>query len=200
MINLFINFIADNSTFIQALSSLILVIVTIYYAIITNKILHSSYRTYLKPISFTFKNNKWIIKVKNFGPGNAFGIKFKTIVMKNMMLDPYEVLSKVWYETEMKSVSGAIEILANCEGEFSLEGGILKITLQDPFFIEWTTITGKRQKSGWLYNTGYQVSEFRPMTKYEQVKFQLNRIRLKIKSPYVKLCKKLKFQKYSKGI
>jgi hypothetical protein len=63
------------------------------------------------------------------------------------------------------------------------EPGLLKLTLTDPFFIEWTTITGKRQKSGWLYNTGYQISEFRSTTRNEKFKFGLNRIKIEIKSP-----------------
>jgi len=200
MINVFINFVTNNSIFIQALSSFILVIVTIYYAIITNKILHASYRTYLKPISFTLNNNKWTIRVKNFGPGNALFIKFKSIVMKNMMMDPYEGLNKIWYETEMKAASGAIEIVVNQEGEFYFESGLLDLSLTDPFFIEWTTITGKKQKSGWLYNTGYQISEFRPMTRNEKIKFGINRIKIEIKSPYVNLCRKLRFKKYSQSI
>lgn len=179
---------------LQVLSSFILVVITIYYAYITNKILQSSYKTYLKPVSFKSNGNQHEIIIKNMGSANAFNIKLKTIVKKNIQFDPKEGINKVWFDTDFETADGNFELVSGTEGSYTFSSDIYHIGLNEPFYIEWSTITGKKQKLGWLYSSGYKKSIFKPLKRSKHIKFKIDRILISLKSPFVRIKKWITFK------
>lgn len=70
-----------NAGAVQAVATVILVGVTVAYVFITRNLAHAPHMAYIRPIDIKPNAGSfWEIKMHNYGPGVATGIRIKTIV------------------------------------------------------------------------------------------------------------------------
>ena len=131
---------------IQAGATVVLVVITVYYAFVTNKILHAPYCAFLELIHFRDSDNGYTIN--NEGPAVAKKIKVKIMVLKKNGIIPY--YKKYSHKGELnprkdpsydKSLSSIVSNIG--------EGYLL---YNNPtFIIKYKIISGKTQKVAWLF-------------------------------------------------
>ena len=78
------------SAILQAAASAILVAITTVYVVFVSKMLHAPHRAFLRPISIRFRDEGWVLTVRNFGPGLATNIQARTVIVTDIVSDPVE--------------------------------------------------------------------------------------------------------------
>jgi hypothetical protein len=182
---------------IQSSAAIVLVIVTIIYVIITHRILHSTYRAYLKPTEVSLDETNWKIIVRNFGPGLATNVEVKTIITTSWKFSPNSRSNKeplIFITKELLRADGPFEIESYKDGEFSF---INLPSFEYPFLISWRTITGGKQKSAWRILISHKT-EVVPVNVWGRLRFRFGWICMNLKSPYHTLKKRWHFRKRKK--
>jgi len=198
MHDLLIKYVQDIQTIsvaIQAVASIVLVIVTIAYVFFSYKLLHASHRAFLVPISIHIGDESWILKVKNVGPGLAKNLKIKAVGVTIVAFDPIKK-GRVWVENKFGSAKGPLYLMPNEEAEYRFDKYLL--SFDDPFYITWKSITGKSQKTSWLVNIGV-THNIIPLSFLSSVKWRIKWYRVRLFSPFYDFIKWLRFRKASKS-
>ena len=143
------------AAWVQAVSTVILLIVTGVYVVYTRRIIHSPHSTILKPSSITrdFKNVR--IYIENIGPNPAYDVRIESILVKNMLLNEGKSVK------ELKTAEGTYCIRPSEKIEYIFEEDYFSTDLTEPFIIKWTSTTGDNAISIWYYNAKNKVEEFR---------------------------------------
>lgn len=163
--------IQEYSDAIIAIFSVLLVLVTVYYARKTNHLTKTQFKAFLIPKDVSFDNaepNRWDITLYNLGPGSALNIKVFTIGA-----DMKGVLDKVksghyWIFLDWCGAKGPFEIKHGEEKTFILEKPL--IDFEKPFFIQWEIQTGQTQKLAWKIERDPEFSVKR-LELREKIKF-----------------------------
>jgi hypothetical protein len=174
------------SSAVQALASVILIIVTAVYVYLTYEILHSPYKAFLVVTSVTSAksgNKGWIVKIKNFGPGLAKNLKIKNVVQTIIGFDTMKE-GQVYLKNEFSLASGSFFLRPNEEGEYCFEKCFL--SFDTPFYLTWQTITEKGQKSAWLKRDNTSEN-YVPLNFTERIKWKFRWYKIVLLSPYHKL-------------
>lgn len=168
------------SASIQALSSVILIVVTAFYVVLTYKLLHTPHKAFLIILSIKSDNKGWILKIKNLGPGLAKNLQIKTVVQKILDFDPIKK-GTVWLENTLSPASGPFQLMPNEEGEYCF--GPNWISFDDPFYITWQSINGKKQKTAWL-DSDVRRGSFIPLNFEAAIKWKIKWYKINLFSPW----------------
>jgi hypothetical protein len=138
------------SVVVQAVSSIVLVIVTTAYASFSYKLLHAPHKAFLVPVSIKVVGSGWILMVRNLGPGLAKNLKITAVGVTIDSIDPVKK-GKVWTVKRFVKLEGPLHLMPNEEKEYKSNEYL--ISFDHPFYITWKSITGKSQKTPWLVKT-----------------------------------------------
>lgn len=175
----------NNTSLVQASSSVFTLIIifftlifTIVYVRATQKLVQLPYKSFVKPTHIKIGNSLeiWFIKVKNFGPGLALNIRLSTAVTSITRFEDKSVCSK----RQLAMAEGPTEIQPGSEGSFLVTGFEV---FDDPVYICWESITGKKYRSAWrAYGKRRQIIV--PANIYIRVKYGIKVVCLFFKLPY----------------
>jgi len=151
---------------IQAISTVVLAVITIVYVFLTHKLVHVKFKALLKPTSFGLeqKHGKlFTMQLKNFGPGVATHIQIKALV--SLKWD--SSLEKYWSTIKNINPEGPFALEASEQAEYSFDE---MIHLHYPILLKWKSINAKKQKSCWYIGKGDQ---FIPLNLLSRIRFSL---------------------------
>lgn len=170
LFNTYINYIQTYSASIQAISTIVLIYITYKYVKITHELVHAPFKAYVKPKALNPNKNEkgWEIIVHNYGPALARDVLVKVWTRKYLKTDPTD-LSKVIINYKLIKAVGELEIAANCDESYTFEG---IIDWDNIIFIQWVTITGKKQRSAWIINTESCNDKILPLNRWRYLKFK----------------------------
>lgn len=135
------------AAWLQAIGSLILLIVTSVYVSYTYRIIHSPHKTILKPIKIDVESNGLTISIQNIGPNIAYNVMLETVV--------YKINEKA---REIIVERSDFEVKPNEEAEYLFSQYTTE--LKYPFIISWETVTGQKSISEWFYSNKYGKEKF----------------------------------------
>jgi hypothetical protein len=164
------------SSLVQALSSFLLLIVTIVYVALTYRLIHAGHRSHVQVISFTIRENKWALRLKNYGPALAKNLRVKTVVQKSVGLysSPSGQLME-WIDDSFLAGDGPFVLEPDQEADYYFE--LHTITFDDPFYITWRSVTGEAQKTKWLMKVNFgSRHEIIPLSFLRSVKWSMGRM------------------------
>lgn len=173
---------------IQVILAALLVLIAFMNARISAKLVHAPHQAHPKPVSVNIGESltEWIIKLRNFGPGAAFGIRVKTLVTSRKMdLDALDPM-KVWVDTDLLPGKGPFELLPGETANYQFTGFI---KFDNPFLVSWRTVTGKRYQSGWFAH-GDRHDEFIPLGRNDKLRFWVGWVSMNLKNPFTRLVKR----------
>lgn len=132
---------------IQALTSVVLVILTAIYIRYTSILAHGPFNTLVMPKKIRADSDSfgWQITLYNTGPGMALKVKLTTIAATNKMQD-LKKEGYYWLVEDWCTADGPYAINPNEQKEFLIK---YLLDFDKPFFIQWETQTGKKKKNVW---------------------------------------------------
>lgn len=181
---------------LQAIATVILVIITIIYVIQTGKLVHAPHTAFLKPEDIDLDYGKCLIKIKNLGPGAAVSMRVHARLLKKFEFaptkkNPQRIFNFInWVEGK-----GASTISNGSTESYIFEGLISDLT---PIKAEWKLITGKRSRDFWFYKTDYE-SKFLTNEGVEKITYYWNRLKEIVKSPYYRIQRMFYIRKRKKA-
>ncbi len=147
-----LNFFQEYGAAIQAISSIILLIVTIMYVKATYRMIHSSQESHIRPVQFKYENGQNILFIKNFGPGIAINVQVfaePSEVLDNdestqliYLNEALNILYNVFRDNFVKAKANSFEIVPNDCTEFIFKH---KINTNSPVLLSWETVTGEKK-------------------------------------------------------
>lgn len=148
-----VDWVEKHSALTQALATIVLVLVTIFYAWFTRKLMHTGHHSQLEPKSIQHKNGRWIVELTNHGPGIA-----KDIVLKKLGIFPahkgtlqemqlVDSIQRHAPVAEGRSTLGAQE-----SHEYRFQTSKM-LNPSEPFRLTWRTVTGKRYRDFWKFES-----------------------------------------------
>ncbi|WP_153028165.1 hypothetical protein [Paenibacillus amylolyticus] len=143
MKELIISFFQDYGVALQTISSIFLLVVTIIYVIATYKVIHSSHKSFLRPLKINDEKNELI--VKNFGPGVAINIKLfiNTKIFKKIdpNIDPTGIIFEIFKDRYKLIECETFELEPGQNINFIYDKEVIRF---DKLLLYWETITGER--------------------------------------------------------
>lgn len=141
MKELIVSFFQDYGIALQTITSMFLLVVTVIYVTATFKMLHSSHKSFLRPLKV--KGNE--LTVKNFGPGIAINIKLFLNSKYTKEIDPnkdptgmlFEIFKDRYFLVERET----FELEANHSISFIFDEETIRL---NKILLYWETITGER--------------------------------------------------------
>ena len=168
---------------IQAIASIILVIITILYVIITYKLVHAPHTAFLQPEGINLQNidfENWLITIKNFGPGVAVSVRVYIRILKKLTFAPTKNNpQRVFMVVGWVEAKGASTISNGSTESYKFKGLIRDLA---PIRTEWKLITGKRRRGIWFYKT--IDNKFLTKEGIHKIVYYWHRVYESIKSPY----------------
>lgn len=140
------------------LATIILAVITGYYAYLTQKLVHIPHRTFIKPISILTRDDKYSISLKNIGNSTAYDVTVKIGILDENRLKGI-----------FTELHGSFEIQPNEEKLYTINYSFFRVLLHYPVKITWRTMSGKKYSEIWRYNidkTGVEVFTKFPKTKW----------------------------------
>jgi len=141
-------FLNDNAGAIQALTTVALVLITIWYARLTRRLVDSPHLSHLRPSGVYRQGTEWAVRLKNDGPGQALDV---TLLMRGIA--GLEVMDKPFWDAlrdldrvEFIADRGTVDsVPAGQEADVNLgRVGNRLVRLQ------WRTVTRRQQQAEWL--------------------------------------------------
>jgi hypothetical protein len=182
------------SIVVQAVSSIILVIVTTVYASFSYKLLHAPHRAFLVPVSIKVAGRGWMLVVRNLGPGLAKNLKVTAVGVTIGPIDPVEK-GKGWNVKRFVKLEGPQYLMPNEEKEYRSEEYLL--SFDHPFYITWKSLTGKSQKTPWLVK-GSGMDSMITLGFLASVQYEMIWYKNVMLSPFNSLIKWYRLKMYSK--
>lgn len=179
----------DITSWIQAIASMILVLVTWKYVGLTNRMLHAPHRAFLTPteVHRSSTGRGWEVKVRNHGPGLALNIKLRKTVLTGLLWDQEPPHGSEWQEMDIVCADGPFELAPREEGIYHFKN---PMHFGDPFFLRVTTTSGERLKSAWIK----RGDRMEPVGFQEVAGFALKWAWRCLRTPYLKVLKWRRFR------
>lgn len=183
---------------VQAGASIVLLIITIIYVVLTHKLLHAPHKAFLRPILIKPETEGWTLRVRNFGPGIAINLQIRTVLLKNLQLDPFPKQSLMaWSDNRLLPAHGPFQLMPNEEADYHFDDWI---SFEDPFYITWKSIIGKKFKTSWLIHAGKvlgQEDKYVPLKFFPSLSWKIKWFMIQLSSPYYRFKKWKHFRKAS---
>jgi len=175
---------------IQALSSIVLMMITAIYVYLTYVISSSHYMSYIRPVALGLLNetngNKWSISIINCSSNLAIDVVVTTTAITS---SKYSRHSKKYFNTiEIIKGEGPFEIKPGEIEDYSFNGFI---EFEFPIEVMWKTLQNKDKKTSWKIININKPDEEKivPVVLSDYMKYKVAWYGIKIKSPWVKINK-----------
>lgn len=132
---------------VQAVATVVLLLVTGVYVWHTSRLVHMPHAAFLKPMSFDHRSQmgRWIVRVNSFSHNFAMDIELWAVSTAG----------------ELVRARGLSEIKPGQETDYTFDA---TPTLKDPFFVKHRSVTGETVAKAWLYDRQTQeFSEIEPI-------------------------------------
>ncbi len=171
----------ERAAWLQAFATLVLVAVTIFYVRYTGMLVHAQHRAFVKPVAVKIAEKGWIIKLRNYGPGVVKDVRIRTVVREIIGIrdDGFDC----WVNADITPAIGTYVLAPGEEAEYLFK---TLLSFEDPFFIQWRTLTEVVEKTSWLIQIG-QKDRVVPLSGRDRIRFLLKWRWTCLKSPYVKV-------------
>ncbi|NGZ77708.1 hypothetical protein [Saccharibacillus alkalitolerans] len=137
-------------------------VVTIIYVVATWRLVHSPYKSFIKPANVQVGKhmNIWFFTLENYGPGVAVNVEVKT--KQEITIRKESNKREVFIYEKVVKLNGLTEIAINERKSYQLIG-VPKSPIE--VYITWSSITGKHYKSFWTVNDsgGIGYSNVKPL-------------------------------------
>lgn len=133
---------------IQAIFSIVLSIITFYYACLTRKLVQESSNAFIAVASVDLMEkqlNGCMIRVINYGPGNALNIGVKI-----EMISLEKIMDGAQNKIEVVQAIGTKVLCANSEAMYVVRGKYA-IPEESTIIIEYNSQTGKKYRYKWEF-------------------------------------------------
>lgn len=137
------------ASWVQAISTIVLVLITAYYAYFTKKLVQESSNALIVIKKVDLRRNQLegcLIEAANYGPGHALNIEVQ-IEMNS--------LKRIWENrptrTELVKAVGPRVLTANNEGRYEIKDGPYALPEEGVVIVSYQTQTGKRSRYKWKF-------------------------------------------------
>lgn len=171
---------------IQAIAAIISSGITIWYVILTSKLVHFPHTAFLQPDGIHLSFDHSSIKIKNFGPGTAVCVKiFVRVTVPLELLPTTEYPPRLFMAINWEEAKGASTIADGSTEFYQFEGMLGNFA---PIKVKWKLVTGKKRQDIWFYKTDTNIMFL--TNENVNLSYYWHRIVESIKSPYFKLLRK----------
>lgn len=186
----FIEWVQQYKELIQALATVVLVVLTAVYIRFTSVLAHVPFYTLVMPCKIRVDKDRlgWQIALYNTGPGMALNVKLITIAATSQIQD-LKKEGYYWLVEDWCTADGPYAINPNEQKEFLIK---YLLDFDKPFFIQWETQTGKKKKSVWkiLIDSDDKVVGLSRMDEFKfRIKWIWGSIKTAIKALTLKISK-----------
>ncbi len=185
-----LDWINSNAPAIQALSGILLLLVTYLYVRLTSKLVHTVHESFLRPTFVRAKDiNTWNFTIRNFGPGLALDVQLIGVCLTELSpISRGDSFPMIWWEKYNRVFAyGPSEIPPGNESEFSftypMDFG------RYPVCLCWKSVTGRGKKCYWAVSIEDDRIEkrFAPLTYWDLLKFWVKWGKTNILTPFYEL-------------
>ncbi len=165
-------FLYEYAPAIQAISSVVLIIVTIGYIVFTKKLAHSAHDCFIRPVSLktsTDDMHGWKLFIHNYGPGTALNVAVEVIAIESTNPDE-NCPGWYWLNEKIVKGTGPYEIEPQKTQEFLIPP-IINFE-NNPFYLTWNTLTSKTNKSAWMIIPVRADANIEPVSGYKRLIFK----------------------------